>query len=158
MLVLFVGLGLFQQVGVIILMALGIVRIWIFGATSFFTIFRSRRDLANLDGVQSIACKSGAAAAREHGRGDEESGPPPTSQQTWHHALVIPTYLESSETTRAVLHSLAEQQNGLSKRTIVVKSFEEASPRLLSAQEHLDEFDDCFEARNDTLEYTLHSE
>mmetsp|Transcript_13597 Transcript_13597/g.32254 ORF Transcript_13597/g.32254 Transcript_13597/m.32254 type:complete len:134 (-) Transcript_13597:219-620(-) len=80
MLVLFVGLGLFQQVGVIILMALGIVRIWIFGATSFFTIFRSRRDLANLDGVQSIACKSGAAAAREHGRGDEESGPPPTSQ------------------------------------------------------------------------------
>ena len=89
MLVLFVGLGLFQQVGVIILMALGIVRIWIFGATSFFTIFRSRRDLANLDGVQSTACKSGAAAAREHGRGDEESGPPPTSQQTWHHALVI---------------------------------------------------------------------
>lgn len=98
MLVLFVGLGLLQQVGVIILMALGIVRIWIFGATSFFTIFRSRRDLANLDEVQSTACKSGAA---EHGRGDEELGPPPTSQQTWHHALVIPTYLESSETTRA---------------------------------------------------------
>ena len=80
MLVLFVGLGLLQQVGVIILTALGIVRSLIFVVGSFLYIFRSRRDLANLDGVQSIACKSGAAAAREHGRGDEESGPPPTSQ------------------------------------------------------------------------------
>jgi len=144
-----VGLGLLQNVGVIILTAMGIVRSLIYVVGSFFYIFRSRRDLANLDGVQITACKSGAAAAREHS--DEESGSPPTSQQTWHHAFVIPTYLESSETTRAVLHSLAEQQYGLSKRIIVVVSFEEASPGLISAQAHLDEFDNYFEALNKPL-------
>ena len=134
-LALFAGLGLLQQVGMMILMALGIVRIFAIAVSCFLYIFFSRRDLVHL-------------GTDRDGRGDERSGSQPTSQQTWHHALVIPTYLESPQTTRAVLHSLAEQQCGMSKRTLVVVSFEEASPGLLSVQTRLNEFEEHFEARN----------
>ena len=143
-LALFVGLGLLQQVGMMILMALGILRIFAIAVSCFLYIFFSRSDVAHL-------------ATDRDGRGDERSGSQPTSEQTWHHALVIPTYLESPQTTRAVLRSLAEQQNGISKRTLVVVSFEEASPGLLSVQTHLNEFQEHFEARNTPMLEYVHT-